>query len=387
MAIKALTPQQLVSAYMSKFAFKFTINKDFIDFGEMSKNFPNEQIPTLEIAKAVEVLLGKAPKPANSIDPRPKGWVNPTVESCAGKYDEPQFAYVEFTELSLITSCNRDICPRHVARIEKSFRKDTVAVLCCIKNPIDGTYFIWEGDHTTIVLQRQGYTHARIIYIQADPNDTRDPKIILQELLLKAAHSFICINGSGRKKMDHYDLHLIKLRAKDPDACGMQKILDDNKVTLVRNRKYKSDGSVGHVQSVEEVYFKTNRGSVPTGVILDRALKLIRTNFPKQPVNTYLLTALGHIYEAGIREQSPVPLVWDKEIGPILRNYSNGSANEMFNNFLGTHFLHKHGDPSDKRAMVSEGILQLYAKETGRIPPVPTDAKWLTTKYVSSETV
>jgi len=370
--MKALTINQKLDAYMFNFDYKFTVNRDTIDFRQMCLNFPNRQIPTLEIAKAVELVIGKAPKPANSYDPRPKNHVNPTVDDCEGKYEEPTMAYVEFTELALLTSCNRNIMPKQVAKYEKKFKNRTVSVICCIKNPIDGSYIIWDGDHTSILCYRQGYTHVRITYIQADPKDTRDPKVILKELVLKAAESFCTLNGSGRKKMDKYDLHLILVDSEDPEACAIQKILDHNKVYLVRNRRFKSDGCIGHYDSVEEVFNRCCGGSIARGVILNRALGFIRKYFPQQPVDTYLLTALGNIFESGLKAGTPVPLEWDQEVGPILKKYGNGSGSHLFLRFL-MDYRNAHNlayDPADKRAMVANSILQLYERMSGKKSPI-----------------
>jgi hypothetical protein len=370
MAMKSLTLNKKLNAYMFNFDYKFTINKDYINFREMCKNFHNEQIPTLEIAKAVGIVLGPAPKPANSYDPRPKNWRNSTVEDCEGKYEEPTIAYVEFTELALLTSCNRDIMPKQVEKYEKNFKHRNVSTICCIKNPIDGSYIIWDGDHTSILCFRQGYTHARIQYIQADPKDKRDPKIILKELILKAAESFTTLNGPGRKKMDKYDLHLILVDSGDPDACAIQQILDRHNVHLVRNKRFKSDGCIGHYDSVFEVYKRSNGTSIACGVILDRALGFIRKYFPQQPVETYLLTALGNIFESGLQSKTPVPSEWDAEVGPILKKYGDGSASKLFDRFLAD-FRNAHGcDPANRRAMVANSILKLYQQESGAKAPI-----------------
>lgn len=365
-----------LDAFVANWAHPFTINMNEINFREMRRNYPDEAIPTEDILRAVNAILGTAPKVRNTFDPRPRGWVNPTVQDCVGKYDIPTTAYVESKDMMVLVSCNRNIIPRHIAKHERIFIPMAVATIYCIKCPVTGRYIIWDGNHTSMLCLRQGYTHLKISYIQADPEDKRDPKVILKELLKKAALCFKITNGSGKKKIDTYDSHLIMVDTGFEFECAVQAIFDKYGVVPVKNKTFKKPRNLGHIDSAYEVFNKTARKSVPPGVILDRSLKFITKYWPDQPVDSYLLVAMGSIYESALMADKPIPLDWDDKLGPVLCSYGEDSANLLVKRLTSKYMDGHSGYSNSLRVVIRDGILLAYSQTTGEDSPVEPEEEW-----------
>ena len=376
MAMQAFSLKRKLNAFVANWAYPFTINMDMINFREMRRNYPDEAIPTEDILSAVNAILGTAPIARASFDPRPLGWVNPTVQACVGKYEIPTTAWVEPKDMMVLVSCNRNIIPRHIAKHERIFTHMAVATIYCIKCPITGKYIIWDGNHTSMLCLRQGYTHLKISYIQADPNDSRDPKIILKELVKKAAICFKIINGSGKKKIDTYDSHLIMVDTGFEFECAVQAIFDKYGVIPVKNKTFKQPRALGHIDSAYEGFNKTAGKSVSKGEILDRSLKFITKYWPEQPVDAYLLTAMASIYESGFKENNPIPLDWDDELGPILCSFGEDSAKLLVQKLINKYVQSQPGYSNTLRCVIRDGILLVYSQTTGEDAPVQPAQEW-----------
>jgi hypothetical protein len=278
--------------------------------------------------------------------------------------------------MMVLVSCNRNIIPRHIAKHERIFIDMAVATIYCIKCPVTGRYIIWDGNHTSMLCLRQGYTHLKISYIQADPEDKRDPKVILKELLKKAALCFKITNGSGKKKIDTYDSHLIMVDTGFEFECAVQAIFDKYGVIPVKNKTFKKPRNLGHIDSAYEVFNKTARKSVQPGVILDRSLKFITKYWPDQPVNSYLLVAMGSIYESALMSDKPIPLDWDDKLGPVLCSYGEDSANLLVKRLTSKYMDGHSGYSNSLRVVIRDGILLAYSQTTGEDSPVEPEEEW-----------
>lgn len=364
--MQAASLKKRIKVYQYHFNHKFRMDEKFIDLRTMSQNFTHKQIPSLEIAKAIQFIIGSPPVAAATFDPRPLDWVNPTVSQLVGKYHIPSFAWVATEDCVIDTRCNRDIRPEKVNCIEAKYLPAAQQTLCAVKCPKTGKFIIWEGDHTSILLIRQGYTHLPIMYIQADPNDKRDPEVIYEELMKLAATCFKIINGPGRTPIVLYESHMIGVDSNFDFETEVQRIFDECGVVPVRQSNGKKAGELSHMHGAYSVFKLEDEDTGAQGKYLGRSLKFHRKTWPDQPVQGTVMTAMAKIYKAADIEKIHLSKAWEKELGGLLNNLYEGSAQEVYED-MGRQFIAQFNmQPMSLDGMISDGILLTYHKHTGK---------------------
>ena len=82
-----------------------------IDLRTMSENYEHGVIPSVDVAAAINAVLGDPFTPGDSIDPRKDKAL-------------PKFAWVPNTETAIQPKFQRDVSPNHTYKIEMNFDDD-----------------------------------------------------------------------------------------------------------------------------------------------------------------------------------------------------------------------------------------------------------------------
>lgn len=293
-----------ITNVLSQYAHKFDVEDAAIDLREMANNFPNGIIPSKAINEVVNAVLGPAPMPRLSVDPR--------------ELKIPKFEWVPLDLVGINPIFQRDESPNHVAKIEAMFQADMIIVPCAIKDPASKQFLLWDGNHTREVCERQGWTHLPVWYTEAAIDNEHDIHEATKILVLKAGKSFLTINRFGKRLCGNYDAHMISVECGMPEPVTIQNIVDANNCQV--KRASTKAGDISHIEHLYGAYDLVQASSGIKGVYLARSLKFHRDTWPKEEVRGIMMLAMARLYQqTEIQTNVMLPPEFDKEFGAILR--------------------------------------------------------------------
>lgn len=343
---KTKLKEQRINAYLSGFDIKFDITDSAIDLRTMSENYPDKIIPSADVTKAVNAVLGEPAVPANSIDPR------------GGKIT-PKFDWVPNTATALYPVFQRDIIPSHVVKIELDFDGFKIIVPCAVKHPITGLYLLWDGNHTRQVCERQGWSHIPIWYIDIELIDGESEQDMIKRMIKLAGEAFLSINKKNKREVARYDEHKIRVETYEPVAVTIQYIVDSNNCFIARASD--EPGAITHIAHLYDAYELTQTTTGTKGMYLARALQFHTATWPKEKVDSIMMLALARLFHlTDLKTKVLLPPAFDKEFGDILREtYGFSSAvQSMLKDQYIAHFGSMAGHPE----VVTSGLVLTYNK-------------------------
>jgi len=294
-----------------KYKIKFDIKPDAIDLRTMAENYPNGIIPLEDIH---QLLLTQIPPQLQKAgwDPRHGG---------------PHFEWVDWNQLALDPTFQRDAAPTHISKINREFVHSAVIVPCAIRMTVDGHtwYFVWDGHHTIQVLKLQNYTHFPVWCVDMDKvsdeeikkagfNTTVEGRIRYGKW--RAGNNMIMINSKNKRKLSPYDEIMIKIETGDQQALALNNIVKKN--TCVFKRHAGAPGAFTQVKSAEECYMLTDSQGSNTGQYLDRALALHRAVWPMASIELEIFRPLAYLYQRAAIEGYTLDAQFDSELTNLL---------------------------------------------------------------------
>jgi len=357
------TGQALVK---KNYKIKFDVKPDAIDLRTMAENYPNGIIPLEDIN---QLLLTQIPPRMDHSDWDPqKGG--------------PQFAWVEWSQLALDPTFQRDVAPNHISKIDREFVHSAVIVPCAIKMTVAGHtwYFIWDGHHTTQVLRLQGYTHFPVWYVDMDKVSEAEIEQAGFSIDIpgrikygkwRAGNNMIMINSRNKRKLAAYDEIMIKIETGDSKALAMNNIVSKNNCIFKRHPG--APGALTQIKSAEECYDLTDSRGGNEGQYLDRALAVHRQVWPMASIELEIFRPLAYLYQRAGLEGYKLDPQFDIELTDLLVSMWGDPASiqtgikESY--WRAYHDNTGKGTPPDHdKTRVMCGLINLYNQKIARIP-------------------
>ena len=350
MAIQSKTKQkeQRVKKFLANYATTFEMEDAAIDLRTMAENYPNGVIPNKDIGMAVAAVLGPAPMPRLSVDPQ--------------LLNVPKFAWVAMDDIAIDPRFQRDVMPNHIAKIEALFKADTIIVPCAVKDPVSGKYLLWDGHHTTRVCERQGWTHMPVWYTEADISEEHSLDEATKILISHAGNAMITINKSGKRSLDRYNEHMIRVECGHTEALIVQNICDANNVNIRRTSK--QAGDISHIEHLYGAYDLVQASSGIKGIYLARALKFHRTIWPREEIRPIVMLGMARLYQqTEMQTGVMLPPNFDVEFGAILKKlYGPADVVHDETSGLKAQFIQHFGSLAAHPVVVTSGLILTYNK-------------------------
>lgn len=345
---KTQQKENRIKKFLSKYTTKFDMEDSYIDLRTMAVNYPTGIIPSKDITDAVNAVLGAAPIPRLSVDPR--------------KLNIPQFAWVPMDDVGVNPIFQRDIAPNHVAKIEAMFQDDMIIVPCAIKDPVTGKFLLWDGNHTRQVCERMGWSHLPVWYTEAVIDDVHTLVEATEILILKAGKSFLTINKTGKRPVDRYDEILIKIECGDPDSIIIDNIVNTNNCQI-RRAGYNA-GDITHIAHLVSSYELKQTSTGTKGIYLSRALNFHRVTWPKVKVEGIMLLAMARLYQHTENQTGVLlPPQFDTELGNILKDiYGPSECVHDETGGLKKQYQDHFGSLAGHPEVVTAGLILTYNK-------------------------
>jgi len=342
---KTKQKEQRIKNFLSNYAVPFDMEDSAIDLRTMANNYPNGIIPNKDIGEAVAAVLGPAPMPRLSVDPK--------------LLNVPKFTWVHMDDIAVDPRFQRDVIPNHVIKIEPLFKADTIIVPCAVKDPVSGKYLLWDGHHTTRVCERQGWTHMPVWYTEANINDEHSLDEATKILISHAGNSMITINKSGKRQLDRYNEHMIAVECGHAEPVMVQNIVDANNCQV--KRASTKAGDISHIEHLYGAYDLVQASSGIKGIYLARSLKFHRDTWPKEEVRGIMMLAMARLYQqTELQTGKMLPSTFDVEFGNILKKVYGQS--EKVHTRLKEQFENHFGSLGAHPVVVTSGLALTYNK-------------------------
>jgi len=377
-------PKTAIRNFLNKYKVKFEVESDVIDLRKMAENYTHMQgiIPCEDIHQGLVAVLG----------PNYTTRVNSLYDPTSNLSFHPQFGYVGWPELYLYSIFQRDLAPKHVAKLYKDWDHTAVIVPCAIKFTWNGQiyYCIWDGHHTVQTAKLMGYTKFPVWFIDIDTIDgsvitgagfTNDEDGRIKYGCWLAGCNMIRINSTNKRDLLHYDRFMIQLETLDAKAVLIDRII--TATGCVTKRKAKIPGSWTQINSGEECFNLTLANGMPSnGVFWQHALEFHRRVWPNAPLELEIFRPMSYLYQAFNNGNYTIDTQFDVELENILvtkygdplsvqTGIKNSYENALINN-LGRGRLLKND-----REIVMNGLINLYNQNCGRLAVIPTpDYVW-----------
>jgi hypothetical protein len=385
-------PKIAIKKALAQFGIKFDAESDYIDLRTMSQNYAHmhDIIPANDIHELIVAVLGPnyTTRINSKYDPLfGNVWSPPNVPGAGPKMD-----YITWDQVYLYSVFQRDVSPRHIAKILKDFDHSAVIIPCAIKFTWQGKvyYCIWDGHHTMQVLKLAGYTQFPVWYIDVDQVDSKtitsagfadDEEGRIKYGCWIAGRNMIRINSTNKRGLEHYDKFMILLNTLDAKAVKMNRIIQTTNCVI--NRKAKTPGSWTQINSGEECYdLLLGNGLASNGVFWQHALEFHRSVWPKAPLVLEMFRPMSYLYQAFNSGNYVIDAQFDTELENIIvsrygdpetaQDEIKKSYNDAIINNLGRGQLLKNDT-----AIVMNGLINLYNQNCGRLAVLPTaDYVW-----------
>lgn len=297
--------EQRIKKFQSNYSVQFDMDDAAIDLRTMAENYADGIIPSADVTAAVNAVVGAPPVPANSVDPR-----NADIA--------PKFAWVPNTMTAIDPRFQRDIAGNHVTKIELDFDSFKIIVPCAVKHPKTGLYLIWDGNHTRVVCERQGWSHLPVWYIDMEAVEGESEEDTIKRMVQLAGEAFLSINKTNKRPVKRYDEHLIRVETFEPIACAIDSIRIAANCTI--KRASDAPGAITHIEHLYGAYELTQASTGIKGIYLARALNFCRTTWPKEKICGITSFSIARLFALTDTATGVLlPPDFDVELGNILK--------------------------------------------------------------------
>lgn len=183
-------------------------------------------------------------------------------------------------QLRIHPTAQRALVPTRLKELQASFDLDAIGVLHGVEYEIDGVTCIWiiDGQHRWQVLIDQGFAEWEVeVKVHTDVQDDA-----------RASELFLKLNN--RRAVTPFDTFQNSCRAKETEALGIRRILEDNALKVARGA---DDGSICCISALRRIY------RVDEGATLAATIETLRTAYGRiaTAVEGQLVEGLGLVYK------------------------------------------------------------------------------------------
>ena len=382
---KAYNKKQAIISFVKKFKHPFEMKEDGIDLREMSKNFNNGPIPVEDIHQAIATILGPTYQNIKfNYDPSGGGYLGYTT----GKRPKEYFDYINWNQLYLWTTFQRDVAPNHVEKIYKDFDESSVIVPCIIKITLeDGrvVYCIWDGHHTIQVCRLKGWTHFPSWIIDLDQFTTEEIEEAGFGTTDEERIKFGCyiagknsrrINGLNKRMFSPYDDFMVGFDTRDPKFVAMNNIL--SQYGCMPRRHPDRDGAWTQIKSGIECFDLEGNLGPSHGAFWSRAVAFQRNHWKKGHLVLELYRPMAYLYQWASVQGFQLPASFDAELAKMLIK-EFGDAEEVQEGIKESYWTAVNKktligeQPQHDKFRVLNGIINFYKQKGGKVMlPAPT---------------
>lgn len=372
----AWTQKTAIKTFQAPYATKFDMESDAIDLRKMAENYTHGIIPCEDIHQGLLAVLG----------PNYSKKVTCLYDPNTSTSYSPKFTYVNWDQLYLYSIFQRDIAPKHVAKLFRDWDHTAMIVPCAIKFTWKGkTYYcIWDGHHTIQTAKLMGYTQFPVWYIDIDdmPSSvitaaqfTDDEEGRINYGCWLAGRNMIRINALNKRFLEHYDRYMILLETKDAKAMQMDRII--TATGCIAKRKAKTAGSWTQINAGEECYDLVLGNGLPSqGVFWKHALEFHRSVWNMSPLVLEVFRPLSYLYQAFNVGSYVIDAQFDTELEALLTS-KYGDAESVHTGIKASHAhavehgLGRGNILKNDREIVYNGLINLYNQNCGRLVAIP----------------
>lgn len=379
--------------FLIRYQVKFDIEPDIIDLRTMSQNYSATHgiIPLEDIHQALLCVLGPNYSPSKFPPFQPNNGYFVTAD-VKGNGTVPKLAYVTWEQLFLFSIFQRDLAPKHVAKIYKDWDDTAVIIPCAIKFTLEGKvyYCLWDGHHTVQTARLRNYQQFPVWYIDIDEVD---PAVIVAAGFKNteqgridygcwlAGRNMIRINSTNKRGLEHYDRFMIQYDTKDAKAVKINRIIQTT--NCVTKRKAKVPGSWTQINSGEECFdLLLGNGRPSNGMFWKHALEFHRKVWPMAPLTLEIFRPMSYLYQAFENGNYTLDADFDIELENILTTVygdpetSQKSIKESYENAI-INNLGRGRLLKNDTEIVMNGLINLYNQHCGRLAVIPqADYVW-----------
>jgi len=379
--------------FLANYRVKFDIEPDIVDLRTMSHNYSATHgiVPLEDIHQALLCVLGPNYNPTKFPPFNPNNGYFVTAD-IKGNGTVPKLAYVTWEQLFLFSIFQRDLAPKHVAKIYKDWDDTAVVIPCAIKFTLDGKvyYCLWDGHHTVQTARLRNYQEFPVWYIDIDEVD---PAVIIASGFKNteqgridygcwlAGKNMIRINSTNKRGLEHYDRFMIQYDTKDAKAVKINRII--NTTGCVTKRKAKIPGSWTQINSGEECFdLLLGNGRASNGIFWKHALEFHRKVWPAAPLTLEIFRPMSYLYQAFEHGNYTLDADFDIELENILAtkygdpDTSQKAIKESYENAI-INNLGRGRLLKNDTEIVMNGLINLYNQNCGRLAVIPqADYVW-----------
>ncbi len=269
--------------FMQKFKHQFTLQGSHIDIKDMSQNYPNGMIPLVDIAQAVDAVVGP--------------WQG-RINQYQGIQNLPvKFEMIDIFEIFTHPAFNRDTSPNHCVKIEEDWLDQFATPNIGVKLPkkYGGQVMTADSTHTGTNRVRMGST--KIPFWVCEIPDQGDFQKTFDAALLMAGHLFLAINVRNKRGVDIFDQHNIKAATGIYPAPQINYIISKVPPVIIKRASVKIPYAIHNLNEVQLTFDLDSHTQKP-GRLLEKSLQWMVRNFKHQSIDGCLQTSFAIFTDA-----------------------------------------------------------------------------------------
>jgi len=267
-----------LQTFMQTYNHPFTVEPAFIDCKEMSKNYPNGLIPLVDIAEAVDSVIGPWEGRINQYF----GLINLT----------PYYEDVDISWVYSHPAFNRDTSPNHCSKLERDWFDQFAMTSLGLKMPTKYGNIVLNADSTHTSTNRIRKGLKQLPFWVADVPDQGDFESTFSLALLMAGHLFLAINVRNKRGVDIFDQHFIKVATGIHPSPQIQTVVDGVPGVAIK----RAGNRIAYaIHNLNEVYltYELDKEEQKPGRLLEKSLTWLVKNFKHQSIDGCLLTSFA----------------------------------------------------------------------------------------------
>lgn len=271
-------PHNSLQNFMQKFKHQFTLQGTHIDIKDMSQNYPNGMIPLVDIAQAVDAVVGSWQGRINQY----QGITNlPT-----------KFEMIDLSDIFTHPAFNRDTSPNHCVKLEEDWLDQFALASLGVKLPAKygSQVLICDSTHTGVDRVRMGVTS--LPFWTCEIPDQGDFDKTFNAALLMAGHLFLAINVRNKRGVDIFDQHNIKAATGIYPAPQINQVINKVPPVIIKRASAKIPYAIHNLNEVQ-LTFELDSDTHKPGRLLEKSLKWLVRNFPHQSIDGCLQTSFA----------------------------------------------------------------------------------------------
>lgn len=310
-AKKRAVPHNSVSTFLNKFKHPFTVDEAFIDCKDMSKNYPDGLIPMVDIAEAIDAVIGP--------------WQGRVINAFNLMNLTPRFEYVPKDDIYSHPAFNRDTSPNHCYKLELEWFDQFAMTGLGLKMPRKYGGKTLNGDSTHTGANRIRKGDKELPFWLADIPDQGNYQDTLALGKRMVGELFLAINVRNKRGVDIFDQHYIKVNCGIAPAPQIDDVINSVPNVFIKRAGIKVTGAIHNLNETYQTFDLDK-----TGKLLKRSLEWMMRNFKHQSIDGCLMSSFAIL----IAENQENKIIWtkadeDKLAAELNHRYKTANASQL----------------------------------------------------------